>query len=65
MTRKDFELIAAALLSAAPLESARFGHCAAEHAQHRHTVDEFARRLALTNPRFDRDRFLTACGVTP
>lgn len=65
MTKKDFELIAAALSSAAPLDTARFGHCAAEHAQHRHTVEEFARRLALTNPRFNHARFLAAAGVKP
>lgn len=63
MTRKDFELIADALFAAAPLPTARFGHAAAEYAQHRHICEEFARRLALTNPRFCHARFLEAAGV--
>lgn len=28
-----------------------------------HTADHFAKELARTNPRFDKARFLKACGV--
>lgn len=31
---------------------------------HRYICRLFADRLATTNPRFDRSRFLAACGVT-
>lgn len=51
MTRRDFELIAGAVLSAT-----RCGHT-------EHVARELADRLASTNPRFDRQRFLEACGV--
>ena len=59
MTRKDYVLIAAALKNAR-------GDCAtgAEY----EGVDTAARHvsdaLAKDNPRFERGRFLTACGVT-
>ena len=51
MTKKDFELIAAtiAYLPAGPAR--------------RETARLFADALATTNPRFDRARFLRACGV--
>lgn len=56
MTRKDFELIAATL-----------------KAQRDHTpnliVDTLARDFAdvlrATNPQFNRDKFIRACGATP
>lgn len=66
MTRKDFELIAAALKAAAPTvhSTGAFGIALdIAIAQHQRTCEEFARRLALVNPRFDRARFLAACGV--
>jgi hypothetical protein len=55
MTRKDFELIAMILrLSRAPHNDTA-------------TVEEiaysFADNLGVTNPRFNRETFLTACGV--
>jgi hypothetical protein len=53
MSRKDFELIAATIRGFADTASA-------EVAAH-----EFARALARTNARFDRDRFLKACGADP
>ena len=31
--------------------------------QHRDICEYFADELATTNPRFDRDRFLKACGI--
>lgn len=49
MTRKDFELIAAAILTL-------------PHVQNRRQVAEaLAEALAAANPRFDRERFLKAC----
>ena len=51
MSRKDFEFIAATIRGMA--DSA-----AAECAAH-----EFAARLGQTNPRFDKVRFLKACGA--
>lgn len=59
MTRKDFVAIAAALKNAQP--SAHDPNVA--HIQHRIDCREVAGVLAGTNPRFDRDRFLAACGV--
>ncbi|HEV2816145.1 MAG TPA: hypothetical protein VGW40_02840 [Allosphingosinicella sp.] len=50
MSRKDFELIAATIRRM-PSETAP---SAAEH---------FADALRSTNPRFDRARFIRACGV--
>lgn len=54
MTRKDFETIAAAL------------HEQATHntpATHARYAASMADALASTNGRFDRERFLAACGV--
>jgi hypothetical protein len=56
MTRKDYELIAA-IIAAMP----RFA--ASLRTQHESTARQFADKLASDNPRFDRERFLTACGV--
>ena len=64
MTKKDFELIAAALKEARmhwiiaetpDADSFRAGLYAA--------AKELAHALSTTNPRFDRERFLAACGV--
>ena len=54
MTRKDFELIANAIKEIT----------ANDYPQDRaDKAGLFARVLETTNPRFDRVRFLTACGV--
>lgn len=54
MTRKDYELIAGAMASDA---------VAAHDAEMRRSLaHEPARRLKSANPRFDRGRFLAACG---
>lgn len=54
MTRKDFVLIAEAIKEIT----------ATDYPQDRKDKAElFARVLATTNPLFDRDRFITACGV--
>lgn len=59
MTKKDFELIAAALLQAMPADD-----CAPYRAiQWQCDCVGLCNALAQTNPRFDRARFLAACGV--
>jgi hypothetical protein len=63
VTKKDFELIAAALKAARVTD----GGVIAGKAIYNNGVDNAAHRiadaLATTNPRFDRVRFLAACGV--
>jgi polysaccharide pyruvyl transferase WcaK-like protein len=54
MTRKDYVLIAAALKAACPTVNVTYRAC----------VDSIANALGLENARFDRERFLKACGVT-
>lgn len=67
MTKKDYELIASAI------EHELYGNRA--HSEPNHAAEcaitaliclanEIAERLEAQNPRFDRDRFLLACGVT-
>jgi hypothetical protein len=58
MTRAHFQLIADALKASTPL--ARDGEVAMR--QWGLTVYELATRLAATNGRFQRERFLRACG---
>lgn len=64
MTKKDFELIAGAVR-----QSRLVGLNIAESTAHRFseqracTARRLADALATTNPRFDRARFLAACGV--
>jgi hypothetical protein len=62
MTKKDYELIASILKGAQNYEATfndnEKGAKAIEGITH-----TFATMLAHTNPRFDRARFLTACGV--
>jgi hypothetical protein len=61
MTRKDYELIAG-ILNNSIYTANKFkeeqGKSWVEH-----IALEFADSLGTTNPRFDRDIFLTACGV--
>lgn len=55
MTRKDFELIASAM---------NYGQTIpADDNQLYWTIDFLANKLQATNPKFDRERFLEACGV--
>ena len=56
MTKKDYVLIAAALASVKPTHTAL-------RTQWIMDIEALAARLATTNPRFDRARFLAACGV--
>lgn len=57
MTRKDFQLIAAALnrvyLDSIPSHAAFATAC--------HAISLMADALATTNPRFNRERFILAC----
>ncbi len=59
MTRKDYVLIAEALKKARPTPS----DYNSAHVQFRADVTLIADALANDNPRFDRERFLKACGV--
>lgn len=59
MTRKDYELIAAAVAEANADMVDHPGRLAGAAQVARY----LARELRGTNPRFDRDRFLRACGV--
>lgn len=57
MTRQDFQLIADVLKSFVD-------KCGSVHDWPTYDIAEkFADRLELTNPNFDRARFLKACGV--
>lgn len=60
MSRKDFELIANALNMAGWVKSA--GRLVRPK-NHKTYCVCVASALAITNPRFDRTRFLSACGV--
>ncbi len=62
MTRKDFQLIADALKESKPEAEKKFHNQTAYMTQFMITCHCMADALATTNPRFDRDRFLTACG---
>lgn len=66
MTRKDFELIAEALCVARQQFRTEAGS-STDLARCEHAITMVAWKLVgslgTTNPRFDRDRFLHACGV--
>lgn len=62
MTKRDFEAIAAALGAVRPWAWANEGDIGLGMShQWTRTVDAFAAALASTNPRFDRERFVSAC----
>ena len=71
MTRKDYEAIAAALNYQRKNQKQQMmlssGQCSAEHGFSIYVVDAVARDIAdimaRDNPRFDRTRFLKACGI--
>lgn len=56
MTKKDFETIAKIIASMPSF-------AASLRDQKNSTARQFADALANENPRFDRERFLKACGV--
>lgn len=60
VTKKDFVLIAATLMETKPVTAAPD----AAHQQWHNMVRAFARSLSSTNPRFNRNTFLAACGIT-
>lgn len=62
MTRKDYVMLAAALKSVQP-QSFLVNEPWAHIAQHMRDVEALADALASDNPRFERQRFLTACGM--
>lgn len=65
MTRKDFELIAAAIKAAHICHVGSRDNITTQLAND--AIDslahDFAERLKTTNAQFNRDRFLRACGV--
>lgn len=74
MTRKDYVMIADAireLLGDIERESGPMAVCdrtralmAGEHLGVRHVAMRLADQLRQDNPRFDRTRFMAACGLT-
>ena len=60
MSRKDYELIARAIAVQMKLFAAEPDSQEAI----RSTAERIATALGMDNPRFDRARFLSACGVT-
>jgi len=67
MTRKDFQLIADAVRQLRTFEAhdAELSEDVAHAVRWSSVADTLASALATTNPRFDRDRFLEACGQQP
>jgi hypothetical protein len=59
MTRKDYVLIADTLANLMQ----DFNNCGDDSVSLSLVAEELADTLATDNPRFDRARFLTACGV--
>lgn len=62
MTKKDYVLIAS-VLSNAMLCASESGANNSQATMIRFIACQFADKLANENPRFDRARFLKACGV--
>jgi len=62
MTKKDFELIAQAVREARE-GLGHDGKAGADAFTLNRVSDRLCRALSATNGRFDRDRFLRACGV--
>jgi hypothetical protein len=65
MTRKHFQQIAAAMQSLRKFEThdTELSETVAHAVRYSSVVDALAKVLADSNPRFDRDRFLGACGI--
>jgi hypothetical protein len=61
MTRKDYQLIAG-IINNANYTARKFKDTSGE-GMLEHIANELSDELAKDNPRFDRARFLTACGV--
>jgi hypothetical protein len=63
MTRKDYVALAAALRDTLLINLSTPDQLAGAKAAHHSAVTRVAVVLARDNPRFDRARFLAACGV--
>jgi hypothetical protein len=63
MTRKDYVLIAAALRDTLLIDCPTQEYLMGAKAAARSAAFRIADALGRDNPRFDRERFLTACGV--
>ena len=66
MTRKDYVAIAAAIKEAMQTEAYQDAVLAAPSGAKYfafHIAQNIARAMGSDNPRFDRARFLTACGI--
>jgi len=61
MTRKDYVRIAAAIAASRPVEVS--GHRGEWRAALFCVASKLGTELAADNPRFDYERFMTACGV--
>jgi len=59
MTKKDFELIASAFVE----ELSNYQDLTPQASAIREVARRMATQLKTTNPRFDRNLFLVACGV--
>lgn len=59
MSRKDYVAVAAAMKANQPAPH----WCANKHVQYGQDVNALANVFAAGNPRFDRARFLAACGI--
>jgi len=62
VTKQHFELVARILHAAYPIEATDITKAVIEDTR-RGIVYDFANAFAEENPRFDRDRFLRACGI--
>lgn len=62
MTRKDFEAIARAISDGQFIECRTNADVAINTSTRAKIARQLADHLATTNPRFDRARFLQACG---
>jgi len=63
MTRKDYELIAKAIYGSLLIQSKSLDWQDLYAEQHRITARHIANALERSNPRFNRDKFMEACGV--
>ena len=65
MTRKDFQLIADVVRNLRTFEArdAEMSEDVAHAVRWTTVADKLASALATTNPRFDRERFIEACGI--
>ena len=63
MTKKDYIRIAAALRDTLLIDCPTTEYLNGAKAAHMSAITRIASTLQLDNPRFDRSRFLAACGV--